>query len=66
MYSSGIGCSFQTLPHMDRIAGVRVAGKAFADCLMVLEFVHNFSSALGFGKKLECLLYNVLLAFVVK
>ena len=40
---------FQPLPKFDRIPGVRLSGKAFADCLMIVEFVHNFASILGFG-----------------
>ncbi|CAH1773357.1 unnamed protein product [Owenia fusiformis] len=35
------------LPSFDRIPGVKLAGKAFSNCLMVVEFMHNFSAALG-------------------
>jgi len=44
------------LPEFDRIPGVRLSGKAFADCLMVVEFVHNFASILGFGNSSYTLL----------
>ncbi|XP_071035935.1 bromodomain adjacent to zinc finger domain protein 2B isoform X6 [Parasteatoda tepidariorum] len=36
------------LPTLNRIPGVKLAGKAFADILMVFEFLHNFGETLGF------------------
>lgn len=41
---------FQPLPELDRIPGLKLPGKAFADCLMVLEFAHNFSQSLKLGQ----------------
>lgn len=38
----------KTLPLLERINGVRLPGKAFADILMVYEFIHNFGETLGF------------------
>lgn len=40
----------QELPKLNRIPGVKLCGKAFADILMVFEFLHNFGETLGFGK----------------
>lgn len=36
------------LPDYDRIPGLKLCGKAFADILMVFEFLHNFGETLGF------------------
>ncbi|KAF8781845.1 Bromodomain adjacent to zinc finger domain like protein [Argiope bruennichi] len=36
------------LPTLNRIPGVKLCGKAFADTLMVFEFLHNFGETLGF------------------
>ncbi|RZC05013.1 bromodomain adjacent to zinc finger domain protein 2B, partial [Asbolus verrucosus] len=36
------------LPEYDRIPGLKLPGKAFADVLMVFEFLHNFGETLGF------------------
>ncbi|GFY49814.1 bromodomain adjacent to zinc finger domain protein 2B [Trichonephila inaurata madagascariensis] len=36
------------LPTLNRIPGVKLCGKAFADTLMVFEFLHNFGESLGF------------------
>ncbi|KFM75592.1 Bromodomain adjacent to zinc finger domain protein 2B, partial [Stegodyphus mimosarum] len=36
------------LPELNRIPGVKLCGKAFADTLMVFEFLHNFGETLGF------------------
>ncbi|CAL1274244.1 unnamed protein product [Larinioides sclopetarius] len=36
------------LPTLNRIPGVKLSGKAFADTLMVFEFLHNFGETLGF------------------
>lgn len=38
------------LPNLDRIPGVKLAGKAFANCLMAVEFLHNFGDTLDMGK----------------
>lgn len=34
-----------------RVLGLQIPGGAFADLLMVQEFVHNFCDALELGKK---------------
>ena len=39
----------QPLPDLDRLTGVELNGEAFANCLMVVEFCHNFKDALNFG-----------------
>lgn len=36
------------LPEFSRIPGLKLPGKAFADVLMVFEFLHNFGETLGF------------------
>ncbi|GIY66253.1 bromodomain adjacent to zinc finger domain protein 2A [Caerostris extrusa] len=36
------------LPTLNRIPGVKLCGKAFADVLMIFEFLHNFGETLGF------------------
>ncbi|XP_052805441.1 bromodomain adjacent to zinc finger domain protein 2B-like isoform X3 [Mya arenaria] len=36
------------LPDIPRIPGNHLDGEAFADCLMSLEFMHNFAKPLGF------------------
>ncbi|XP_076268643.1 bromodomain adjacent to zinc finger domain 2B toutatis isoform X4 [Rhynchophorus ferrugineus] len=36
------------LPEFERIFGMKLSGKAFADILMVFEFLHNFGETLGF------------------
>lgn len=36
------------LPEYSRISGLKLSGKAFADILMVFEFLHNFGETLGF------------------
>ena len=38
------------LPEIKRIPGLKLSGKAFADIVMVFEFLHNFGETLGFGK----------------
>lgn len=40
----------KSLPDLPRIPGLRLAGKAFADALMVHEFLRNFGETLGFGE----------------
>ena len=41
------------LPELPRIKNLRLSGQAFANILMVFEFLHNFGETLGFGKKLS-------------
>ncbi|RWS29696.1 bromodomain adjacent to zinc finger domain protein 2B-like isoform X6 [Leptotrombidium deliense] len=36
------------LPTLNRIPGLKLSAKAFADLLMVYEFLHNFGETLGF------------------
>ena len=38
------------MPELERIPGLKLSGQAFADTLMVHEFLHNFGETLGFGK----------------
>ncbi|CAG2177670.1 unnamed protein product [Oppiella nova] len=38
----------QPFPTLNRIPGLKLPGKAFADTLMVFEFLHNFGETLGF------------------
>ncbi|KAK3579708.1 hypothetical protein CHS0354_025743 [Potamilus streckersoni] len=38
------------MPEFPRLEGVRLQGAAYADILMVLEFLHNFADALGYDK----------------
>ncbi|XP_054161911.1 bromodomain adjacent to zinc finger domain protein 2B-like [Oppia nitens] len=38
----------QPLPTLNRIPGLKLPGKVFADTLMVYEFLHNFGETLGF------------------
>ena len=40
------------LPEIKRIPGLKLSGQAFADIVMVFEFLHNFGETLGFGKRL--------------
>lgn len=37
------------LPTLPRIPHMKLTGQAFADLLMVFEFLHNFGETLGFG-----------------
>ncbi|KAF5304691.1 hypothetical protein FQA39_LY09468 [Lamprigera yunnana] len=54
------------LPEYKRISGLKIPGKAFADVLMVFEFLHNFGETLGFDMESlptldslqQALLYN--------
>ena len=41
---------FRPLPDIPRVPNLRLAGEAFANLLMVFEFLHNFGETLGFGK----------------
>ena len=43
----------QVLPELARVLGLQTPGGAFADLLMVQEFVHNFGEALDLGKDLS-------------
>jgi hypothetical protein len=45
----------KSLPTLNRIPGLKLSGQAFADTLMVFEFLHNFGETLGFG---ECYAYR--------
>ncbi|XP_076324451.1 bromodomain adjacent to zinc finger domain protein 2B-like isoform X5 [Tachypleus tridentatus] len=36
------------LPTLNRIPGLKLAGKAFSNTLMVFEFLHNFGDTIGF------------------
>ncbi|XP_043468932.1 bromodomain adjacent to zinc finger domain protein 2B-like isoform X13 [Leptopilina heterotoma] len=36
------------LPDVKRVPGLKLSGKAFADIVMVFEFLHNFGETLGF------------------
>ncbi|XP_066142335.1 bromodomain adjacent to zinc finger domain protein 2B isoform X3 [Euwallacea fornicatus] len=38
----------KALPEFERISGLKLPGRAFADALMVFEFLHNFGETLGF------------------
>ncbi|XP_043499338.1 bromodomain adjacent to zinc finger domain protein 2B-like isoform X8 [Polistes fuscatus] len=38
----------RTLPDIKRIPGLKLSGQAFADIVMVFEFLHNFGETLGF------------------
>ena len=40
----------QPLPRLPRCPEVILPGPAFADCLMVVEFVSNFADTLGLGQ----------------
>lgn len=50
--SPGFVTDLIELPDYPRIPGLRLSGVAFADCLLVFEFLHNFGETLGFGKSL--------------
>merc|ERR1712158_275623 len=36
------------LPKLERISGLRLSGEAFANVLIIYEFLHNFGETLGF------------------
>ena len=38
------------LPTFERIPNMCLSGEAFANCLMIYEFLNNFGETLGFGK----------------
>jgi hypothetical protein len=44
----------KSLPTLNRIPGLKLSGQAFADTLMVFEFLHNFGETLGFGECFAC------------
>lgn len=37
-------------PRLSRVPNMKLTGQAFADLLMVFEFLHNFGETLGFGE----------------
>ena len=39
------------LPELERIEKLKLSGEAFANILMVFEFLHNFGETLGFGER---------------
>ena len=41
------------LPELPRIEKLKLSGEAFANILMVFEFLHNFGETLGFGKSIQ-------------
>ncbi|OXU30225.1 hypothetical protein TSAR_013142 [Trichomalopsis sarcophagae] len=38
----------KSLPEIKRMSGLKLSGQAFADIVMVFEFLHNFGETLGF------------------
>lgn len=40
----------RSLPELKRLPGLKLSGQAFADIVMVFEFLHNFGETLGFGE----------------
>ena len=40
----------KSLPEIDRVENLRLSGEAFANVLMIFEFLHNFGETLGFGE----------------
>ncbi|XP_041097771.1 bromodomain adjacent to zinc finger domain protein 2A isoform X2 [Polyodon spathula] len=38
----------QPLPEFSRIPGLVMSGRAFSDCLMIVEFLHSYGKVLGF------------------
>lgn len=38
------------LPKFERIPNMCLSGEAFANCMMIYEFLNNFGETLGFGK----------------
>ena len=40
----------KSLPEIDRVENMRLSGEAFANVLMIFEFLHNFGETLGFGE----------------
>ncbi|XP_028849614.1 bromodomain adjacent to zinc finger domain protein 2A isoform X2 [Denticeps clupeoides] len=40
-------CDHQPLPELSRIAGVVLTGRAFSNCLIVVEFLHSYGKVLG-------------------
>ena len=46
---SSFKLNLQSLPEYKHVQGVRLAGSAFADALMVVEFLNTFGSALDLG-----------------
>ena len=46
------------LPELKRISNLKLSGEAFANTLMVYEFLHNFGETLGFGENFSTLTSN--------
>lgn len=44
-------------PVLQRVPNMKLTGQAFADLLMVFEFLHNFGETLGFGEIVNQLLF---------
>ena len=42
--------ALKELPKFERITNMSLSGEAFANCLMIYEFLNNFGETLGFGK----------------
>ena len=42
--------SSKELPKFERIPNMCLSGEAFANCMMIYEFLNNFGETLGFGK----------------
>jgi len=49
LYNFSFFTDHKSLPTLNRIPGLKLSGQAFADTLMVFEFLHNFGETLGFG-----------------
>ena len=45
--------TLKELPKFERIKNMSLSGEAFANCLMIYEFLNNFGETLGFGKYLN-------------
>ena len=43
----------KVLPNFERIPNMCLSGEAFANCMMIYEFLNNFGEPLGFGKFCE-------------
>jgi hypothetical protein len=42
--------ALKVLPTFERIPNMCLSGEAFANCMMIYEFLNNFGETLGFGK----------------
>lgn len=45
------------LPELKKLPGLKLSGQAFADIVMVFEFLHNFGETLGFGERARAILH---------